>query len=494
MGKIPIEDSNAHYTNIMQERWDQEEAKPRYYLLRCIFDLFKWRIFFACAAVWSVILIEVVNFHVLQELLEYLSGEQNDMSWAMVCVLLIAGIEFVGRGFHKMSDTAQLRCASRIVASVKGMIYSKIFKMSGSTNKRFKKGEMQSILNHDAGQICSIVWQVPHITSLPALAIACFYSLYQVVGHIVWLSVIVNISVVVLCYFIVKIVCKMNEKRRKQDNKNSNLLNEIIEHIKVIKMNSYITCFNEKLNEIKKKQYYHDFMDRIMWMPNHLAHHFSYWFMVIGTFMLCISTYEMKLTMPAVICIWRCIGKIKWHSGHLSHFASQISEFITSVKRIEDFLQTDNLETEIMQKSQNYDSEFAVEIKKSNFFWGFDVEDSDEEEEKKEKEEKKTENEEKSPSSRKDSDDSTSTSFDDNTDEKKTNDFKGKMVLQDVNLKVKKNEFVAVIGDVGAGKSSLIYSLLAETLFVDDEVLEKFGDAEVKPLKKEEEDSHEGNR
>jgi ABC-type multidrug transport system fused ATPase/permease subunit len=490
LGKIPIEDSNAHYTTVMQERWDQEEEKPRFYLLKCILALFKWRIFFACVATWSVVLIEVVNFHVLQELLEYLSGEQNDTTWAVICVLLIAVIEFVGRGFHKMSDTVQLRCASRMVASLQGMIYSKIFKMSGSTNKRFRKGEMQSILNGDAHQISSIVWQAPHISSLPALAFACFYSLYKVVGHIVWLSVSSLLICIVLCYFIIKIVCDMNEKRRKQDNKNSNLLNEIIEHIKVIKMNSYIQCFNDKLNEIKKKQYYHDFMDRIMWMPNHLTHHFTYWFMVIGTFLLCISTYQMTLTMPAAICIWRCIGKIKWHTGHLSHFASQISEFITSVKRIEDFLQTDNLETETMQRTQNYDAEYSVEIRKSNFFWGFDVEDSDDEGEKKKNETEETEdkNEEKSPNSRKASEDSTSTSFEEAKDDKKTNDLTAKMVLQDVELKIKKNEFVAVIGDVGAGKSSLIYSLLAETLFIDDEVLEKYGDVEIKPQKKDEDD------
>lgn len=41
------------------------------------------------------------------------------------------------------------------------------------------------------------------------------------------------------------------------------------------------------------------------------------------------------------------------------------------------------------------------------------------------------------------------------------------MNLEDINVTINKGEFVAVIGDIGSGKSSLLYSLLGELKFPD---------------------------
>lgn len=40
-------------------------------------------------------------------------------------------------------------------------------------------------------------------------------------------------------------------------------------------------------------------------------------------------------------------------------------------------------------------------------------------------------------------------------------------MLQNLNLAVHDKEFVAIVGDVGSGKSSLLYALLGEMLFDD---------------------------
>lgn len=49
-----------------------------------------------------------------------------------------------------------------------------------------------------------------------------------------------------------------------------------------------------------------------------------------------------------------------------------------------------------------------------------------------------------------------------------------RIVLKSVNLKVRRGEFVAIIGDVGSGKSSLLGALLGEMLYFDDLVLDKY--------------------
>lgn len=45
--------------------------------------------------------------------------------------------------------------------------------------------------------------------------------------------------------------------------------------------------------------------------------------------------------------------------------------------------------------------------------------------------------------------------------------------LEDLNVNIKKGEFVAVIGDIGSGKSSFLYSLLGELKFPENNVRPK---------------------
>jgi len=50
-------------------------------------------------------------------------------------------------------------------------------------------------------------------------------------------------------------------------------------------------------------------------------------------------------------------------------------------------------------------------------------------------------------------------------EDKSTVNLDSLLVLKDIDLKVKKGEFVCVIGDVGAGKSSLLSSIIGDHSF-----------------------------
>jgi Fe-S cluster assembly ATPase SufC len=41
--------------------------------------------------------------------------------------------------------------------------------------------------------------------------------------------------------------------------------------------------------------------------------------------------------------------------------------------------------------------------------------------------------------------------------------------LKNLNLKIKKGEFVCIIGDVGSGKSSLLSALIGDLLYIKQE-------------------------
>ena len=49
------------------------------------------------------------------------------------------------------------------------------------------------------------------------------------------------------------------------------------------------------------------------------------------------------------------------------------------------------------------------------------------------------------------------------------------ITLKDINLQIKKGEFVCIIGDVGSGKSSLLQSVIGDLIYLPQNVIDEFG-------------------
>ena len=51
------------------------------------------------------------------------------------------------------------------------------------------------------------------------------------------------------------------------------------------------------------------------------------------------------------------------------------------------------------------------------------------------------------------------------------------LTLKNINLKIRKGEFLCVIGDVGSGKSSLLSSINGDMIYVSDDTIGQFKDS-----------------
>jgi len=49
------------------------------------------------------------------------------------------------------------------------------------------------------------------------------------------------------------------------------------------------------------------------------------------------------------------------------------------------------------------------------------------------------------------------------------------ITLKDINLEVKKGEFIIIIGKIGSGKSSLLHAILNEMTYLPEDVMEQYG-------------------
>ena len=145
-------------------------------------------------------------------------------------------------------------------------------------------------------------------------------------------------------------------------------------------------------------------------------------------------------------------------------FASGLSEFLVCIIRVQDFLNCEEIEFHKVATSNDDTNDFSVKVDSSNFFWGLDQAKNDDPEQEA-------------------SEDNKQEVKDDNSNEveekSKTVTLDKKITLKQVDFTIKKGEFVAVIGKVGSGKSSLISSVLGEMLSVDNEIIEQFKHTEL---------------
>lgn len=50
--------------------------------------------------------------------------------------------------------------------------------------------------------------------------------------------------------------------------------------------------------------------------------------------------------------------------------------------------------------------------------------------------------------------------------------FEEMITLKSIDLKVRRGEFVAIVGEVGSGKSSLISALIGDMIYIDNETVD----------------------
>ncbi|CAI2364032.1 unnamed protein product [Moneuplotes crassus] len=490
LGTLEVEDRTETHYNRFRKEWEAQEQIDSNSIIKILWKLYKWRFAACLVGTWGCIFTEIINFHVQAEVLSYIDGGDESMLWAIICAFAIAGMEFTARGFHMLQNTQQLRCGERVGAAVSSLAYSKIFRIREG---KYQKGQLQNMIDDDCVRISNVFHEATQIAIMPMLIVTTFFYLYLYIGHIIWIPLGIIIAGAVFVYFVNIFVAQLEKRKRKDDDDRATVLSEIIDNIKVLKMNSWTHCFEEKLSKLRKKEHYNDFYSKLLQMPAHILHYLSYYLMVLSVFCTCVLGYKMKLSIPVSMAIWRLLVKVKWHTQWIPNFAQKFAEFQVSMERLTEFLQSKEIETTMIEEIDPEVSKNSIEIQQSNFFWGLnhcDREDANDKNENKfdkklrqrfdqEIFEKSQEIEQRSNNQSKKIE-VKNESFKSNikrVDTRQT--MNNAVILKDIELDIKKNEFVAIIGDVGSGKSSLIKTLLKETLYVDDQTLMKYGHTQI---------------
>ena len=282
-------------------------------------------------------------------------------------------------------------------------------------------------------------------------------------------------------------------------------MTETINSIKIIKLNSWIEKFTEKIKNLRDNEI---LMCKLRFMVSWVNITFIVllpsW-LILTVFSVAIkSGIEMKVS--EAFAALQVLALLREPTRWLPFFIGMMMEFSVSMRRIQDFLQSEEINPKLVTKESNMHNKISVKISKSSFSWGGDKIDDEITKKNKEKEKKKESLKRKQAENSKntiqsnsinalnnDSDEeskisiseinseSITSSFISTTDdiirnEKQETKIKDTIVLKDIELTVKKGEFLCIIGKVGSGKSSLLNALMGDMTYVSDETLNEMGD------------------
>lgn len=194
----------------------------------------------------------------------------------------------------------------------------------------------------------------------------------------------------------------------------------------------------------------------------------------------------------------------------LPFFIGLMMEFTVSMRRIQNFLQSEEINHLLIENDNSMNSPNALTIKSSNFSWGGEKIDSNEKEAEKVKELKKVQKETHKEIKKREEEELKKTKankyrinydFDEESkdmlsdsspsedepslvvpeihQDKKEMKVKDIVTLKNITLNIEKGEFICIIGEIGSGKSSLINALMADLIYMSNETVKDLEDKEV---------------
>jgi ATP-binding cassette, subfamily C (CFTR/MRP), member 1 len=220
------------------------------------------------------------------------------------------------------------------------------------------------------------------------------------------------------------------------------ITNEVFNNIKFIKVNAWEEYFYDKLMARRGEEV--EWLRKKMFMES--VSTFSMWlapkWILAATYGLYVLTGG-ELTPQKTFSIMSLYGYIQFYLQFLPNSIGITLESFNALKRIQKFM----LAEEIDQSCITYDrfdlptrdyKSNSIEIENGNFYWDKDYQEEAEE---------------------------GAIPLEGSMVEIKR---EPELILQDVNFSIKKGELVCIVGGIGAGKSSLLYSLLGEMKFKEN--------------------------
>ena len=384
------------------------------------------------------------------------------------------------------------------------IIYEKLLKVSpASLKEKSKSGEVINYIQVDAHRLTFLMLSSPDLLTMPLQIIVFSYMLFKFFG---WNFIFGLITLIFFLYLNFKLQTKMKKlmvNQMKVKDKRMKIITETFNNIKILKLYSWEDEFLNRINEARRNE----LSSLLNIMKNGNIAESIGWLAPVATSIISIGAYQFFHDVLKIEDIFTCLGifaQLQFPIRMLPGVINNFYQTSISMGRIEKYLGETEINDNIVIKYDKDTESNGIDIKIENgkFTWGGDLNSENKEGKKNYSEMEKKVREGKNIFDINKTKDiknidqielSSDIPFDDIIDTSKKVKIKTKTkfhskysaigedienkineiglldinkennlkpVLNNINLEIKKGEFVCVIGEVGSGKSSLLQSIL----------------------------------
>ncbi|CAI2167258.1 20609_t:CDS:10 [Funneliformis geosporum] len=426
------EEKSKKISEEFEAAWNNELEKKKPSLLRACALTFGGPFLFAAVFKALQDLLNFVQPVLLRELMIFVNSQGDEKTkqppyrgYTIATLMFITAITqtmFLHQYFQLCFVTGM-----RIRAGLVTAIYRKSLKLSNSSRQNSTVGEIVNHMSVDAQKLMDLCTYLHIAWSGPLQIVLALYFLYKTMGVSSFAGVGIMIMMIPINAFIASKMRTLQKKQMKNKDDRIRLMNEILNGIKVIKLYAWESAFLKKVFHVRndleletlKKLGYFASIQTFTWSST----------VTFSTFAVYVMISDTPLNAQLVFVALALFNILQFPLAVFPNVITSGVEAIVSSKRLEKFLLSEELDPRAVirqdyrvrnsdQLIQSDDIEL-ISIKNGVFKW---------------------------------------------------NRFNG-VILNNIDLSVKKGELVAIVGRVGTGKSSLISALLGEMEKIEGEVI-----------------------
>ncbi|KAI9729959.1 MAG: hypothetical protein M1834_006157 [Cirrosporium novae-zelandiae] len=302
----------------------------------------------------------------------------------------------------------------RVKASLTAMIYTKSLKLSNEGRAAKSTGDIVNHMAVDQQRLADLTQYGQQLWSAPFQIFLCMLSLYNLVG----LSMLAGVGAMIIMIPINGLIARLMKTLQKQQMKNKDartrLMTEILNNMKSIKLYAWTVAFMKKLNYIRNDL---ELMTLRKIGASQAFANFTWsttpFLVSCSTFAVFVLTQDRPLSTDIVFPALTLFNLLTFPLTVLPMVITAIIEASVAVSRLTTYFTADELQNDcvIRRGPVQRTGEESVRIHDATFTW---------------------------------------------------NKHEDRTALENISLSVRKGELCCVVGRVGAGKSSLLQSVLGD--------------------------------
>ncbi|KAJ3269839.1 hypothetical protein HDV01_000887 [Terramyces sp. JEL0728] len=345
---------------------------------------------------------------ILQQLLLHLSGETTIIDNGYLLALGLFVSKLISTVIASLNDSTKRIIRTRVVSLLTMAIYKKSFNLSPTSKKEYPNGRLLTMINIDVSHIARGLVDSHNFWSIPLQIVFSVYLLYKLIGNAVWVGLAVIICAILATASTGPIFNKIYGEMLKLMDSKITLLRETLIGIRLVKYMGIESVLENQIKHFRDMEY--KLLVRIIafLVAAQGVSNLTPFLMPVIVFSVYIASTNLSLTPQVVFPAMTLFYALDAPLATAREMAQSMTTAYVATKRILKFM-----DAEDKPNSEKGSDNHALEFENSSF--------------------------------------------------RHEDGFQ----LKNISLKIPKGSLVAVVGNVGSGKSSFLSAILGNMIQTD---------------------------